>query len=91
MPELNKKWYLTFGVQYSREPHPTWPGAHPDGWVVILAPTEPAARELAIAHFKLHWSMLSPDAYFPVELNKQKYYPRGELAVLTAEGLTESQ
>lgn len=85
------KFYLTFGVQYSREEHPRWAGADPNGWVLIEAPSEPDARELAVAHFGIHWSMLYPSQHFPEALNKQKYYPIGELAVLTAAGLTESQ
>lgn len=80
-PQL-QKFYLTFGVQYSHTPHPTWPGAHPDGWVLIEAANEDRARGLAYLYFKANWSMLYPEAHFPVELNKQKYYPFGEIAAL---------
>lgn len=85
-----QKFYLTFGVQYAREEHPKWHGADPDGWVLIEAHSEPEARELAVAHFDHYWSMLYPGTHFPVEYNKQRFYPVGELAVLTAQGLTES-
>jgi hypothetical protein len=74
--------YLTFGVQYRREPHPLWKGADPDGWVKIMARDEPEARHVAGLYFGKHWSMLYPGQYFPEALNKAKYYPKGELLVL---------
>lgn len=80
-PQL-QKFYLTFGVQYSHTPHPTWPGANPDGWVLIEAVTESRARGLAYLYFKEYWSMLTPEAHFPAELNKARYYPLGEIARL---------
>jgi len=81
------KFYLTFGVQYPGVPHPTWAGADKDGWVTIEARDYDAARELAVAHFKTHWSMLYPAEHFPEEYNKRKYYPKGQLALLTADGM----
>jgi hypothetical protein len=78
-PQL-QKFYLTFGVQYSHLPHPTWPGAHPDGWVLIEAVNEDRARGLAYLYFKQNWSMLTPENHFPAELNKRQYYPLGEIA-----------
>ena len=80
-PQL-QKFYLTFGVKYSHEPHPFWPGATPRGWVLIEAATEERARGLAYLYFKESWSMLYPENHFPVELNKQKYYPLGEIAAI---------
>ena len=78
-PQL-AKFYLTFGVQYSHAEHPTWPGAHPNGWVLIEAVNEDRARGLAYLYFKEYWSMLYPENHFPVELNKRQYYPLGEIA-----------
>jgi len=80
VPTPLAKFYLTFGVQYSHTEHPTWPGAHPNGWVLIEAVNEDRARGLAYLYFKEYWSMLYPENHFPVELNKQKYYPLGEIA-----------
>ena len=37
--------YVTFGQQYPREPHPTFGKAHRDGWVEIEADDEMAARK----------------------------------------------
>lgn len=76
------KFYLTFGVKYSHTEHPTWPGANPDGWVLIEAVSEERARGLAYLYFKEYWSMLTPESHFPAQLNKQKYSPLGEIARL---------
>lgn len=40
---------ITFGVMYAQDPHPAGDWAHPDGYVTIVAPDEPTARDLAIA------------------------------------------
>lgn len=78
--------YLTFGVQYSREPHPYWAGAHPDGWVQIHTKDESTARQLARRYFGQRWSMLYDNLNFnPVE-NKARYYPRGVIALITDDG-----
>lgn len=84
---MEQEFYLTFGVQYPREPHPTWSGADKNGWVKIIARDEPAARQLAIAHFRQHWSMLYPADHFDEEENKLRYYPLGQLAVITSKGM----
>jgi hypothetical protein len=83
------KFYLTFGVQYPSVPHPKWAGADKDGWVTIEATSDEQARELALAHFGNHWSMIYPEKYFPEEYNKRRYYPKGQLALLTAGGMSE--
>jgi hypothetical protein len=28
-------YFVTFGQRYRHEPHPTFPAAHPDGWVEV--------------------------------------------------------
>ena len=71
-------YYVTFGCQYSYTPHPTYPDAHPDGYVVIVAPSEPVARAAAFAAFGQAWAFIyetPPDPYFA---------PRGELRRLVA-------
>lgn len=83
--------YLTFGVQYPEVPHPRWAGADKDGWVKILALDYDDARNVAVSHFGPHWSMLYPAAHFPEEYHKRRYYPKGQLALLTAEGMSEVQ
>ena len=81
------KFYLTFGVQYPGVPHPTWAGADKDGWVTIEARDYDAALELANAHFGRHYSQVIPANHFPEEFNKRKYFPKGQLALLTADGM----
>jgi hypothetical protein len=50
--------YVTFGQQYCREPHPTLPTAHPDGWVTVVAADELAARRLAVEWLGTAWSSI---------------------------------
>ena len=78
--------YLTFGVQYSHERHPYWTGANPDGWVLIQAPSEAHARRLAMRYFGINWSMLYDHLNFDEAQNKARYYPLGELALVTEGG-----
>lgn len=78
--------YLTFGVQYGREIHPYWSGAHHEGWVQIHTKDESSARQLARRYFGLRWSMLYDNLSFnPVE-SKARYYPRGVIALITDDG-----
>jgi hypothetical protein len=48
--------YVTFGQQYRHEAHPTFPKAHPDGWVTVVAADELAARSLAVERLGTAWS-----------------------------------
>lgn len=41
---------ITFGQQYAIDPHPTFPAAHPNGYVTILAESYDEARDIAIRH-----------------------------------------
>ena len=70
--------YVTFGSQYPREPHPTWEFAHADGWVLVEAPSYDAARHAVTEWLGSRWSML-----YAAEEWEPQYFPRGELAVLT--------
>ena len=83
---LLKDFYLTFGVQYSHEPHPYWTGANPNGWVQIHTKDNDTARRLARRYFGQRWSMLYDELYFnPVE-SKRQYYPLGCIALITDDG-----
>lgn len=55
---LMKTFYLTFGVQYAREVHPSGSHVHPDGYVVIKAPEYDIARDLAVQLYGKQWSDL---------------------------------
>lgn len=64
------RFYLTFGVQYAVEPHPTLPRVDPDGYIIVHAPDEITAREMVIQRCGRAWSMLYPEddwqpSFFP--------------------------
>lgn len=82
-PQPMQLFYLTFGVQYGRELHPTWAGANGNGWVTIEATDYTRARGLAVAYFDLRWSMLNPAAHFDTADHQARYYPQGELVRIT--------
>jgi hypothetical protein len=77
MPEF----YVTFGQQYPREPHPTFPEAHRDGWATIVAESVAGAREIAVRELGRHWAFI----YAEGEIDKS-YYPAGELERFDAVG-----
>lgn len=66
--------YITFGVQYERDPHPSFAAAHPSGYFVIEAPTQVACRELAVLLFNRAWAFDYTEAEFD-----PSYHPMGEL------------
>lgn len=80
-----QKFYVTFGVQYSHEPHPYWDGADPDGWLTVLAPDEEAARLRVRSFIGLKWSMMYDSLNFD-ETEDRKYFPKGELARISTDG-----
>lgn len=66
-------YYVTFGSQYSYEPHPSGDWVHPDGYLAIEASTYDLARERA---FEI------TDGKFAFMYDKEpeaQFYPRGEL------------
>jgi Protein of unknown function (DUF550) len=72
---------VTFGV----EPHGKFPEARPDSWVTILAPTEQAARLIALERLGTQWcDIYSPEAV--AEMPWGTYFPGRELARWTTEG-----
>lgn len=68
------EFYVTFGIKYAREPHPTFAAAHPDGWVTIEAPDEIAARTVAFERLGIYFAFIYYDA------PDGCLFPRGELA-----------
>lgn len=76
-----KTFYVTFGQQYSREPHPMVTWAHPDGWLEIQVEKTVAyreaerAREIALSHLGRYWSGI-----YDFESLNDGYYPKGCLA-----------
>lgn len=78
------KFYLTFGVQYSREPHPRGSHVHPDGYVVITAKDMPTARDIVVQLYGVQWSSLYVEYEFMRDLadasqTVKDLYPRGVL------------
>lgn len=74
-----EEFFVTFGSQYPREPHPTWELAHTDGWVRVVAPSYDLARAAVVAWLGRAWSNIYDDA---ADLGPE-WFPRGELAVVT--------
>jgi len=57
-----QRFEVTFGDQYRRDSHPTWPPAHPEGYAALWVPDEASAQQLAFRLFHSSWSFLySPD------------------------------
>lgn len=80
--------YLTFGSQYARVPHPNYPDAHPDGWVRITAPDYITARRAAFRLAGREWCWLYSDI---IEILSTSfgipYFPQGEIAHLDADDI----
>lgn len=70
MPKFN----VTFGVQYSREPHPTLGIIHPNGYVSIIAEDEESARSEIFRLIGPSWAFIYPEGEITPAL-----YPLGEL------------
>ncbi len=79
--------YVTFGVQYRYQDHPYWKGADPSGWVTIMAPSYDKAMALVHAYFGDRYAFIYPADKFDTTADR-KWYPKGELAVLTLGDLT---
>lgn len=76
---LSFRLYITFGIKYADEPHPTFPAAHPDGWLTVVnAADHEAARAAAVEALGTAW------AFDYIEPPSRKYCPRGELGQLDA-------
>lgn len=68
------KYFVTFGQRYAREPHPTFPAAHPDGWLEIEAPNYAAANQAAHDFLGSHFALLYEERNFD-----PSFFPRGPL------------
>lgn len=82
---------VTFGVQYKNQPHPILD--HPnvaDGYIVIEAPDEDTARQIATRLFDQTWSMLY-DSRHPRYPSDSDYFPLGEIARYSWESPTRNE
>lgn len=75
-------WYVTFGQQYSRNPHPRWPKAHPDGVLAVKAFDYDQARQFVLRELGTCWSDLVSQHDWLTE--SWKYYPRGVIEIWDA-------
>ena len=73
-----KTFYVSFGVMYGREPHPYWPGAHPDGYLEVRAPYEEQARALVQTFIGTKWGHMYD--------RKPEWAKRGRLAAVLSDG-----
>lgn len=67
-------YYVTFGQQYRREPHPKVEYAHPDGWLLIEAEDIKTAREKAFNELGDAWAFIYVEGGWD-----RSYFPLGEL------------
>jgi|GEM_PF-5390742 len=83
VPERGGVWYVTFGQRYRRERHPSFPVAHPDGYLVVmgrgLVLDEEAARTAVLYLCGTGWCMI----YGSLADLSPHLYPMGPLATLT--------
>lgn len=66
--------YVSFGVGYATSLHPYWMGAHPDGYLEVVAPDEEAARLLVRSYIGLKWGHMYD--------RKPEWAKRGALAII---------
>lgn len=66
--------YITFGQKYRTERHPSWPLAHPDGWLRVTAASYEQARAVGVA---ITDSLYAFD--YPTEHFQREHFPLGEL------------
>ena len=73
--------YVTFGTMYRHERHPYWRAASPDGWLLVLAPDEEAARLLLRRTISNRYAFIYTKDRF-----KRDYHPDGEIGRITSDG-----
>lgn len=71
------KFYVTFGIKYATERHPTFEDAHPDGVLEVSAVDTEAARAIVTDKLGSAWAFLYPAGEFHFD-----HYPLGVLAIL---------
>lgn len=65
---------ITFGMKYPQEPHPTFPRAHHDGYVTVVADGREDARRQAVEVLSTGWAF-----DYPAEELEDRFAPLGEL------------
>ena len=85
-PELNGYRFM-FGQKYRREEHPTFPAAHPGGYVTVIATDESQACDAVVDLIGTAWSFCYSPPFGGDDW--QFYYPLGELARVDATAMTK--
>jgi len=70
---------ITFGQQYPREAHPTFPAASRDGWVSVEAEDYDTAKQIADRELAGQYSTIYPQESFE---ESAEIYPKGKLGEL---------
>ncbi len=68
---------LTFGEKFRREPHPTFPEAHPDGWVEVDADDIAEATSIGLRLFGNDWARVYTRSGI-----SERHFPRGCVGVV---------
>lgn len=81
VPTPLQNFYVTFGMMYRYEKHPYWEWAHPDGWLLVKAPDEEAARLLLRQCIGNRYAFIYTEGRL-----KQEYHPMGRIATISTDG-----
>lgn len=77
---MSREYWVTFGQRYAREEHPTFPAAHPDGWLVFEVADHLDHRAAYAAIWQVLGERFSDASQGPFRAHEWDLYPRGELA-----------
>lgn len=70
------KLMITFGQKYRREPHPSYPAAHPDLWVEVEGDSLQECYDLIGEHLGQFYAFSHSEDQWEKE-DMAKWYPRG--------------
>lgn len=77
-------YFVTFGQKYAYEPHPTLPGAHPDGLLKVVAEDGADARRLVFDTIGGFWAFMYDEEQIAGDMH---FYPAGVTHVLDSDGI----
>lgn len=77
-------YFVTFGQKYAREPHPTFPGAHPDGVLRVVAKDGADALLRVCETIGSFWAFMYNEEQITESMH---FYPAGVTHVLDSDGI----
>lgn len=80
---MSKKYHVTFGVQYSHQPHPRYDWVDPNGYVTFEVPECVSPHDLAHVLFGEHYAFIYPD---DAHVMNPEFYPLGCIRWFDAAG-----